>query len=295
MAYQCRINCRGIRVANPLVRDLVMTVYDAGAGAYYSLARSVGLVDFPVPPMSNMRKTSSPSLSHYLETAVKTALPIQTGARLAGYHFEPGSRVLDFGAGVGRQIKYFRDRFQKVEYHACDVEPSHAGWLARAYPDVTTRINSYAPPLDYPADTFDMIYSVASYTHMEPAACDLWLDEFARILKPGGIVCLTVIGVAAMRKFAAWFSETDVVRLEERGFHHTDYDIAASRDVASRRRFLKYTEYLAHCGEHYGQTFFTRGHIERAWPRSGLELVDIAEGVVDDLQDLVILRKQAAS
>lgn len=281
-------------MANPLVRDLVMTVYDAGAGAYYSLARSVGLVDFPVPPMSNMRKTSSPSLSHYLETAVKTALPIQMGARLAGYHFEPGSRVLDFGAGVGRQIKYFRDRFPEVEYQACDVEPSHVGWLTRAYPDVTTRINSYAPPLDYPSDHFDMVYSVASYTHMEPAACDLWLDEFARVLKPGGIVCLTVIGVAAMRKLSEWFDEADVARLESMGHHHKDYDIRSSRKVATSRRFLKYTEYLAHCGDHYGQTFFTRRHIEQSWPRPALELVDIAEGVVDDLQDLVILRKRSS-
>lgn len=36
--------------------------------------------------------------------------------------------VYDAGAGVGRQIKYFRDRFPKVEYRACDVEPSDVGW-----------------------------------------------------------------------------------------------------------------------------------------------------------------------
>ena len=278
-------------MANPLVRDLMMTVYDAGFSTYYSLARTVGLVDFPVPPMSNMRKTSSPNVAHYLETGMRTALPVQAAATRHGYCFDAGTRVLDLGAGVGRQLKIYTAQFPQVEFHACDVEPSHVNWLKKHYPKVTSQANAYLPPLNYENDAFDFVYSVATFTHMAPAVCDQWLGETARLLRPGGIACFTVIGVGAMRSYSQWFSDADVAALEANGIHHTDYDIAASRAVFARRRLLKYTEHLAHCGDGYGQTFFSKGHIEANWPSSGLEIVDIEERAIDNLQDLIIMRK----
>jgi hypothetical protein len=41
----------------------------------------------------------------------------------------------------------------------------------------------------------------------------------------------------------------------------------------------------------YGNTVLMPDHIRNAWPASGFEVVDIVEGIIDQRQDLVVLRK----
>lgn len=85
-----------------IIRDLAKSALDFGQSLYGNIGRRAGFIDFPVPPNSNMRRTSSTSLKHYRLSGMKTGLPVATAAMLSGYRFDAGSRVLDFGAGVAR-------------------------------------------------------------------------------------------------------------------------------------------------------------------------------------------------
>jgi SAM-dependent methyltransferase len=47
------------------------------------------------------------------------------------------------------------------------------------------------PPIKYPNNMFDVIYLYSVFSHLSEAAHQSWLNEFHRILKPGGIFIAT--------------------------------------------------------------------------------------------------------
>ncbi|HEV2688344.1 MAG TPA: class I SAM-dependent methyltransferase, partial [Bryobacteraceae bacterium] len=72
------------------------------------------------------------------------------------------------------------------------------------------------PPLPYPADYFDVVYCLSVFTHLDESMQDLWLRELLRILKPNGVLLLTIYGKAAIEQLDA----ADQEKLRFDGFVH---------------------------------------------------------------------------
>ena len=53
-----------------------------------------------------------------------------------------------------------------------------------------------AAKLNYASQSFDLIYAFSVFTHLDIKAQKAWRDEFRRILRPRGILLLTVHGNA---------------------------------------------------------------------------------------------------
>jgi predicted SAM-dependent methyltransferase len=51
-----------------------------------------------------------------------------------------------------------------------------------------------APPTKYPAGKFDFIYALSVFTHLPELDQLAWMDEFHRILRPGGYLLLSLHG-----------------------------------------------------------------------------------------------------
>ncbi len=115
-------------------------------------------------------------------------------------------RILDFGCGWGRIIRFFLK----------DIEPEGL-WGIDCYEEAITicrksnlRCNfesiDVMPPTHLPDDFFDAIYLYSVFSHLSEEAHMAWLLEFRRILKPGGIVIATtrprafILECDAMRK-----------------------------------------------------------------------------------------------
>lgn len=177
-----------------------------------------------------------------------------------------------------------------MEFFACDVERSSIEWLQASYPGVRSHANDYAPPLKYEAAAFDLIYSISIFSHLTSKDCDAWLDEFARVTKPGGVCCLTVMGYPALKSGTTDFGADYTDRLSRDGTLHYDYDFLE----AERKRHgglvgdKAKTSFL---GLDYGVTFFTSEYIQAHWNSDRWRVAGIAEGVIDDLQDLVVLKR----
>ena len=54
--------------------------------------------------------------------------------------------------------------------------------------------NAPIPPLPYPDEYFDVVYCLSVFTHLNESMQDLWIEELSRILKPGGVLLLTIYG-----------------------------------------------------------------------------------------------------
>lgn len=246
------------------------------------LAPGAWFVDFPVPPNSLMRKTSSRSIRHYYVSGVACYLPIATIALHSGVRLRDAITILDFGCGAGRQLLHFTRNFPQAKYLACDVDYTLIGFIRKNYPGVRAEVNSFDPPLPYPADSVDMIYSVSTFSHISPEHQRRWLDELVRVLKPGGTCFLTTEGRPALRQMGDMFNPAE---LESRGILYKEYDFLG------RKNLVPVANALLGIEGSYGTTVMTPEFIRAQWSSAGFEVVETIEGIIDGRQDLVVMRK----
>ncbi|MEZ4699375.1 MAG: class I SAM-dependent methyltransferase [Rhodothermales bacterium] len=248
---------------------------------YVDVYRVINRYPGAIPPLENRRRIGGGSIGKFIGAGLRCYLPIKEALAT---HLEPPACervVLDFGAGVGRTLQYTAREFKHL--HATDVDATAIAYLKRAFPDVVVSVNDYTPPLDYPGGFFDAIYSVSLWTHLPLRDQFMWLKELYRLVKPGGIVLITTHGLRGLaslrRKSEQWAGVSDA-ELEKYGTMYKEYpdfdtNIAHHPGVTSS----------------YGMSAHSPAYIRRVWSRL-FEVLEIREGVIDNVQDLVVLRKR---
>ncbi|MBM3978909.1 MAG: class I SAM-dependent methyltransferase [Planctomycetes bacterium] len=111
-----------------------------------------------------------------------------------GVAFAAGTRVLDFGCGCGRVIRHLRH--SAAELHGCDTNPVAVEWCAENLPFARFAVNALESPLDYDANSFDVAYALSVFTHLPERLQRHWMDEMRRVLKPGGVLVVSLHGDA---------------------------------------------------------------------------------------------------
>lgn len=113
----------------------------------------------------------------------------------AGVELEELGAVLDFGCGCGRTARRWAE-LRGPALHGCDYNRRAVEWCRRNLPFMEFRTNSLEPPSPYPDDSFDLVYALSVVPHMTEALAHRWMADFARILRPGGLLMLTTHGDA---------------------------------------------------------------------------------------------------
>jgi len=150
--------------------------------------------EIPVPPaMLRYRVSQALSVSGFLRIGRGCASLIRQRVQDMGIEIAPTHRVLDFGCGCGRTISWLL-RDSDAEFHGADVDGDAIDWCKKHLPRGRFVTNAPAPPLHYPTGYFDVVYCFSVFTHLNESMQDLWIDELHRILKPGGVLVLTVHG-----------------------------------------------------------------------------------------------------
>lgn len=175
--------------------------------------------------------------------------------------------ILDFGCGCGRVLRHFVGR-KGLRVYGTDYNPLPIAWCRANLAPAQFGVNKLAPPLDYPSATFDLIYALSVFTHLDEPLQRAWLDELRRICKPGGHLLITMHG----RSYLPGLAD------EERA------DFAADKLVV-RRKTLE--------GKNICTTFCSEQYVRSKLARPG-EVVDfVPEGAKGNpTQDLYLLRVQ---
>lgn len=122
------------------------------------------------------------------------------------------ARILDWGCGPGRIIRHLAELEPGLsEIHGTDYNPSSIAWCSNNLPGITFNLNSLEAKLPYSDNYFDAIYGISIFTHLSENMHHEWLAELKRILKPGGLLFLTMHG----RSFRVKLSPSERTRFDE--------------------------------------------------------------------------------
>jgi ubiquinone/menaquinone biosynthesis C-methylase UbiE len=110
--------------------------------------------------------------------------------RIWGEEFS-GKKVLDWGCAVGG-VAIIMDDELPVSVVAADVDRHSIAWLSEANDNIETAVLTPGEPLPFEDNTFDAIYGISVLTHIPPDFQPYYLGELKRVVKPNGVVILTV-------------------------------------------------------------------------------------------------------
>jgi SAM-dependent methyltransferase len=113
-----------------------------------------------------------------------------------------GKRVLDFGCGAGRVIRHFEVEADEGEFVGCDIDEDSVTWASSHLdPPFAFFLNGEGPPLQQPAESFDLIYAMSVFTHLTDT-WSTWLLELHRALRPDGLLIVSFLGPDAIEAAA---------------------------------------------------------------------------------------------
>jgi SAM-dependent methyltransferase len=157
-----------------------------------------------MPPLELVRRISQPFSAEdaeqirlaYSATGHDGVRRLEAGLAAVGRDWTDFSRLLDFGSGPGRILRWLEPLAGSLEQHGLDVDPALVAWASEHVTHATFTAGPHEPPTPYPDGHFNLVINHSVFTHLDERRQDLWLAELRRLTAPGGIVLLTVHGAA---------------------------------------------------------------------------------------------------
>ena len=112
---------------------------------------------------------------------------------IARLHGVGGGRYFDFGGSTGRIFRHFALQSDAWDVWSCDFKETSVAFNLKYFPSKARAfLNTSFPSLPLPDGYFDLVSACSVFTHINEAETS-WLLELRRILKIGGIACITIL------------------------------------------------------------------------------------------------------
>ncbi len=142
------------------------------------------------PSTLRYRVNGTPKVETFLNQGQIRANCIEDRLKKIGLDLNNAENILDFACGCGRTIIWFADK--RNNFYGTDTDADAIRWCQENLKFANFSINNPLPPLGHENNKFDLIYAMSVFTHFNEYYQFQWLAEFKRILRPNGILILTL-------------------------------------------------------------------------------------------------------
>lgn len=206
----------------------------------------------------------------FLAVGEQCSHDLQAALALVGRSLDSFAAILDFGCGCGRTIRFLAPQLGAANIYGTDIDREAVTWCRANVPGAYL-VNDALPPIGYQAASFDLIYAISVFTHLDEVIQFNWLHELQRLTRPGGLVVLTTHGETHIRDLPDTMRST----LLERGFLYVASD-------GWRNIFPQW----------YQDSFHTQAYVAQQFQRY-FEVRTIIPAGMNHRQDIVILQRRA--
>jgi len=223
----------------------------------------------PVPPLAlRVRVGGWEEPDHFLGVGRKIFWDLNRLLKGVNKNFDSFNTILDFGCGCGRVLRFFKPTASQT-INGTDIDNESIAWCQQYLITIANfNTNHDLPPLHYPNNYFDFVYSISVFTHLPEDMQFQWLSELKRVLKPGGFLITTTHGE---QLFPAELPEA-LTQLKQQGFYYLK---------GSGTNGLP---------DFYQTAFHTHTYIENNWSRY-FKILNIQTRAINNHQDGVVCQK----
>ncbi|HBG05738.1 MAG: hypothetical protein A2075_06115 [Geobacteraceae bacterium GWC2_58_44] len=151
--------------------------------------------DFTLPPRHLAYDAySAPDWEFYKESGEESAVYLRD-VMLQYSGSGPADSVLEWGCGPGRIIRHLPEFCgETTAYFGTDYNGETIKWCSSNISGINFSVNNLNPPLSFASGNFDFIYAISVFTHLSEPVGLKWIEELHRLLKPNGVLLITLKG-----------------------------------------------------------------------------------------------------
>jgi SAM-dependent methyltransferase len=184
--------------------------------------------------------------------------------------------IVDWGCSSGRVARHIVAALTADQrFVGFDIDAAAVAW-ARSHLGPHFSVCGRQPPLDMPAAEADLVYAYSVFTHLTRDTQKPWIDEIARILRPGGYFLFTILSDTAVLALSPYSDRDFLANL-----------LASGIDDGSPNRQLEAIDVGA---DYYRNVWMTADYVIQNW-QPAFEVLRI-ERNFHFYQDLVVCRRR---
>jgi ubiquinone/menaquinone biosynthesis C-methylase UbiE len=144
------------------------------------------------PPALRVVVSGTPDASWFSKRGEADAERILQLATAHGLDSGAPLRVWDLGCGCGRVARHIAPQITAAGglFQGSDIDPRGVRWCDESLPGEYFT-NKLRPPTRQQSASIDLVYAVSVLTHLRENATETWIEELARVVRPGGLAVLT--------------------------------------------------------------------------------------------------------
>jgi SAM-dependent methyltransferase len=234
----------------------------------------------PLPPLE-LTFCFQRTMDAFLSSGESDVSHMRRILEAAGSSFEASGRILDFGCGAARMMRWLDVDPDMCDVWGVDINAENIVWCQQNLsPPFNFATTTTFPHLPFEDGYFGFIYAGSVFSHISDLA-DTWLLELRRILAPGGRLYITVHDTHTV----------DVI-MGFRPDHHLYWftRLLNAFEKQSGFRSSKYGMFTITRTPHGAQVFYDHDFIRHHWGRH-LQILSITPQVYLDIQSAVLMRK----
>jgi SAM-dependent methyltransferase len=248
-----------------------------------------GRVPPPLPSSEVQRMFVGSDGMTAFEEAALFLRRVRTVLSVFGNPLHPSSKVLDFGVGWGRVYRLLLREIRLEHLVGVDVDSKAIEMCKQSLPYGSFSQVPTVPPYSFENGEFDLILLYSVFSHLSEDLFRSIIDEFGRVLKPGGSVAFTTLKGAHLD---VWASRVDQPYWDAH-LKRANFDLSAWRQRIEDGEFLFVPTGggdPSRSADFYGEAIVTDAFLRRTLKDTSFQLVYFSDSI-DAPQSIAVLLK----